>query len=57
LHGCGLVERDRRGREVFYALAEGVREVLDGIDELLDRVGGRVANCELTTESLNGSLA
>jgi ArsR family transcriptional regulator, cadmium/lead-responsive transcriptional repressor len=57
LHGCGLVERDPRGREVFYALAEGVAELLDGIDELLGRVGDRVAGCELTTESLNGSCA
>jgi DNA-binding transcriptional ArsR family regulator len=53
LHGCGLVERDPRGREVFYALAEGVPDLLDGIDELLGRVGDRVAGCELTTESLS----
>ena len=53
LHGCGLVERDRRGREVFYALAEGVPDLLDRIDELLGRVGDRRAGCELTTESLN----
>src|SRR5688572_32184388 len=26
LLGCGLVERDKRGREVFYALADGVEE-------------------------------
>jgi DNA-binding transcriptional ArsR family regulator len=55
LHGCGLVERDRRGREVYYALADGVDELLGGIDWLLERVGDRVAGCELTTESLNGA--
>lgn len=54
LHGCGLVERDKRGREAFYALADGVAELLDGIDGLLDRVGDRVAGCELTTQSLKG---
>ena len=42
LHGCGLVERDKRGREVFYALAGGVPELLAGIDGLLERVGDRV---------------
>jgi hypothetical protein len=36
LHGCGLVERDPRGREVFYALAEGVPDLLDGVDALLE---------------------
>jgi DNA-binding transcriptional ArsR family regulator len=52
LHGCGLVERDRRGRETFYALADGVAELLEGIDGLLHRVGDRVADCELTTKSM-----
>jgi ArsR family transcriptional regulator len=57
LHGCGLVERDPRGREVFYALADGVPELLAGIDTLLDRVGDRVAGCELTTASLERERA
>ena len=52
LHGCGLVERDKRGREVYYALADGVDELLESVDGLLDRVGDRVAGCELTTASL-----
>ena len=52
LHGCGLVERDPRGREVFYALADGVGELLDGVDGLLERVGSSVACCELTTRSM-----
>jgi ArsR family transcriptional regulator, cadmium/lead-responsive transcriptional repressor len=52
LHGCGLVERDKRGREVFYALADGVAEVLESVDGLLERVGGSVACCELTTQSM-----
>jgi DNA-binding transcriptional ArsR family regulator len=52
LHGCGLVERDRRGREVFYALCDGVGDLLGSVDELLERVGDRVATCESTTASL-----
>jgi ArsR family transcriptional regulator, cadmium/lead-responsive transcriptional repressor len=52
LHGCALVERDRRGREVYYALADGVGELLEGIDGLLERVGSDVACCELTTRSM-----
>jgi ArsR family transcriptional regulator, cadmium/lead-responsive transcriptional repressor len=52
LHGCALVERDKRGREVFYALADGVGEVLESIDALLERVGSSVARCEHTTQSM-----
>jgi len=57
LHGCGLVRRDKRGREVFYALADGVPELLAGIDGLLERVGDRVAGCELTTASMRDGRA
>jgi len=52
LAGCGLVERDRRGREVHCRLADGVAELLEGIDGLLERVGDRVAGCELTSKAL-----
>ena len=52
LHGCGLVDRERRGREVFYALADGVPDLLHGIDALLERVGDRVAGCGWTTGSM-----
>jgi DNA-binding transcriptional ArsR family regulator len=48
LRGCGLVERDRRGREVFYWTVEGVDEVFEAIDSLLGRVAEQVASCELT---------
>ena len=51
----GLVERDRRGREVFYALADGVPDLLDEIDALLGRVGDRVAGCPWSTASLTES--
>ena len=52
LAGCGLIERDRRGREVYCRLADGVADLLEGIDRLLEHVGDRVAACEHTTESL-----
>jgi ArsR family transcriptional regulator len=52
LAGCGLIERDKRGREVYCRLSDGVPELLDGIDGLLAVVGDRVAGCELTTASL-----
>jgi ArsR family transcriptional regulator, cadmium/lead-responsive transcriptional repressor len=55
LLGCGLVEREKRGREVYYALGQDVEGVLDQVDGLLDRVGDRVAACERTTASMNGS--
>jgi ArsR family transcriptional regulator len=54
LAGCGLIERDKRGREVYCRLSDGVVELLEGIDGLLAVVGHRVAGCELTTESLKG---
>jgi ArsR family transcriptional regulator len=52
LAGCGLIERDKRGREVFCRLAPGVAALLEEVDSLLERVGDRVAGCTLTTESL-----
>ena len=55
LAGCGLVERDKRGREVYCRLTGGVAELLEGVDGLLELVGDRVTDCELTTESLKGA--
>jgi DNA-binding transcriptional ArsR family regulator len=52
LAGCGLIERDKRGREVYCRLSDGVAELLEGVDALLAVVGDRVAGCELTTASL-----
>jgi len=52
LAGCGLVERDRRGREVYCRLADGVRELLEAVDGLLEVVGPRVAACEVTDAAL-----
>lgn len=46
LWDCGLVERERRGREVHYRLAEGVIELLGAADAILERTGERVDACE-----------
>lgn len=43
---CGLAQRERRGREVHYRLADGVAELLDAADFILDRTGERVDACE-----------
>ena len=42
---CGLVERERRGREVRYWLADGVDELLAVADGLLERAGERIETC------------
>ena len=42
---CGLAERERRGREVHYWLADGVEGLLAVADALLDRAGERIASC------------
>ena len=42
---CGLAERERRGREVHYWLADGVEELLAVADALLDRAGERIVSC------------
>lgn len=42
---CGLAERERRGREVHYWLAEGVEELLAVADALLGHAGERIESC------------
>lgn len=42
---CGLVDRERRGREVHYWLADGVEDLLTVADRLLQSAGERIANC------------
>ncbi len=55
LLGCGLVDREKRGREVFYTLTEGVEELLGAMDQLLDQVGDRIAACGYTTARMTGA--
>jgi DNA-binding transcriptional ArsR family regulator len=48
LLGCGLVGRDPRGRETYYALIDGLDGLLDTADGLLARVADDMDCCELT---------
>jgi len=45
LRECGLVSTDRRGREVFYALAGGVADLLAAADAVIERAGGAIEAC------------
>lgn len=45
LWDCGLVERERRGREIHYRLVEGLADLLHAADRLLERTGDRVQAC------------
>ena len=45
LWDCGLVDRERRGREVHYRLTEGLAGLLSATDELLALTGDRVVAC------------
>lgn len=45
LWDCGLVARERRGREVYYRLTDGVADVLAAADRVLVRAGDTVGAC------------
>jgi DNA-binding transcriptional ArsR family regulator len=45
LWDCGLVARERRGREVRYRLVPGVRELLGAADGVLETAGETVGAC------------
>lgn len=47
LWGCGLVAREKRGREVHYWLIEGVSELLGAVETVLDEAGETVGACSL----------
>jgi ArsR family transcriptional regulator, cadmium/lead-responsive transcriptional repressor len=42
---CGLVERERRGREIHYRLVAGIAELLASADAVLATTGERVRAC------------
>ena len=42
---CGLVARERGGREVRYRLVEGVAELLSASDAVLARAGETIGAC------------
>jgi ArsR family transcriptional regulator len=52
LWGCGLVAREKRGREIFYWLIPGVEELLSAVDQVLEKAGETVGACPLTEETL-----
>jgi len=45
LWDCGLVARERRGREVYYRLTEGVADVFAAADRVLEHAGHTVGAC------------
>jgi len=45
LWDCGLVERERRGREIHYRLVSGLHELLTSADTVLEFTGERVMAC------------
>ena len=45
LWDCGLVERERHGREMHYRLVDGLAELLGAADQVLERTGDRVLAC------------
>jgi ArsR family transcriptional regulator, cadmium/lead-responsive transcriptional repressor len=45
LWDCGLVARERRGREVHYRLIDGVAELLAAADRILVQAGDSVGAC------------
>jgi len=45
LWDCGLVERERRGREIHYRLVAGLKELLGSADSVLELTGERVMAC------------
>ena len=45
LWDCGLVARERRGREVFYRLTDGVSDVVAAADRVLAHAGETVGAC------------
>lgn len=42
---CGLVAREKRGREVYYRLIDGVSELLAAADRILAVAGETVGAC------------
>jgi ArsR family transcriptional regulator, cadmium/lead-responsive transcriptional repressor len=45
---CGLVAREKRGREVHYRLIHGVPELLAAVDTVIDEAGETIGACPLT---------
>lgn len=52
LWGCGLVAREKRGREVFYWTVDGLDELFDAVDAVLEGAGETIGACPLTDETV-----
>ena len=52
LWGCGLVARERRGRQVFYRLIAGIEDLFVAADGVLEQAGETIGACPLTYETL-----
>jgi ArsR family transcriptional regulator, cadmium/lead-responsive transcriptional repressor len=52
LWGCGLVARERRGREVYYRPIEGIEGLFSAADAVIARAGETIGACPLTDETL-----
>jgi len=52
LRGCGLLDSDRRGREVFYVLPPTVERLLDVLDAVAEQLAPRMSACRLTDETV-----
>lgn len=42
---CGLVAREKRGREVHYRLIDGVADLFAAADRVLEHAGGTIGAC------------
>lgn len=51
LLGCGLVEREQRGRQVIYRLGDGVETLLAMVDELLAGTASGVEFCNRSEQT------
>lgn len=47
LWSCGLVAKEKRGREVYYWLIDGVADLLRAVDVVVDQAGETVGACPL----------
>lgn len=45
LWDCGLVAREKRGREVYYRLIAGVAQLLSAADVVMEQAGETVGAC------------
>lgn len=48
LWGCGLVAREKRGREMYYWLIDGVEDLFAAMDLVIESAGTTIGACPLT---------